>query len=81
MQMVLFFLLGLLAFPSQLPSIAPTALAVALFLTFVARPVVVFLLMAPFRSSLGQILLVAWSGMRRCLHRLLHSGHHRPCRG
>ena len=64
MQMVLFFLLGLLAFPSQLPSIAPTALAVALFLTFVARPVVVFLLMAPFRSSLGQILLVAWSGMR-----------------
>ena len=42
----------------------PTALAVALFLTFVARPVVVFLLMAPFRSSLGQILLVAWSGMR-----------------
>ena len=64
MQMVLFFLLGLLAFPSQLPSIAPTALAVVLFLTFVARPVVVFLLMAPFRSSLGQILLVAWSGMR-----------------
>ena len=64
MQMVLFFLLGLLAFPSQLPSIAPTALAVALFLTFVARPVVVLLLMAPFRSSLGQILLVAWSGMR-----------------
>ena len=37
MQMVLFFLLGLLAFPSQLPSIAPTALAVALFLTFVVR--------------------------------------------
>ena len=29
-----FFLLGLLSFPSQLPAIAPTALAVALFLTF-----------------------------------------------
>lgn len=64
MQMLLFFLLGLLAFPSQLPSIAPTALAVALFLTFVARPLVVFVLMAPFRSSLGQMLLVSWSGMR-----------------
>ena len=64
MQMLLFFLLGLLAFPAQLPSIAPTALAVALFLTFVARPLVVFALMAPFRSSLGQMLLVAWSGMR-----------------
>ena len=37
MQMVLFFLLGLLAFPSQLPRIAPRALLIALFLTFVAR--------------------------------------------
>ena len=64
MQMLLFFLLGLLSFPSQLPAIAPTALAVALFLTFVARPAVVFLLMAPFRSSPRQMALVAWSGMR-----------------
>ena len=31
MQMVLFFLLGLLAFPSQLPRIAPWALLIALF--------------------------------------------------
>ena len=30
MQMLLFFLLGLLSFPSQLPAIAPTALAVHL---------------------------------------------------
>ena len=64
MQMLLFFLLGLLSFPSQLPAIAPTALAVVLFLTFVARPAVVFLLMAPFRSSPRQTALVAWSGMR-----------------
>ena len=64
MQMLLFFLLGLLSFPSQLPAIAPTALAVVLFLTFVARPAVVFLLMAPFRSSPRQMALVAWSGMR-----------------
>lgn len=64
MQMLLFFLLGLLSFPSQLPAIAPTALAVALFLTFVARPAVVFLLMAPFRSSPRQMALVAWSGLR-----------------
>lgn len=35
-----------------------------LFLTFVARPAVVFLLMAPFRSSPRQMALVAWSGMR-----------------
>lgn len=64
MQMFLFFLLGLLSFPSQLPAIAPTALVVALFLTFVARPVAVFLLLAPFRSSPRQMLLVSWSGLR-----------------
>lgn len=64
MQMVLFFLLGLLAFPSQLPHIALTALAVALFLTFVARPLAVFALLSPFKSKLNQQLLVSWAGMR-----------------
>ena len=64
MQMFLFFLLGLLSFPSQLPAIAPTALAVALFLTFVARPAAVFLLMSPFHSRVRQMLLVSWSGLR-----------------
>lgn len=64
MQMALFFLLGLLSFPSQLPVVAGTGLAVALFLTFVARPIVVFLLLKPFRSSWKQIGLVSWSGMR-----------------
>ena len=64
MQMALFFLLGLLATPSQLPGVALVGLAVALFLTFVARPLVVTLLLKPFRSSWKQIGLVSWSGMR-----------------
>ncbi|NMP37576.1 MAG: potassium/proton antiporter [Clostridiales bacterium] len=64
MQMLLFFLLGLLAFPSQLPSVALTSLCIAVFLTFVARPIAVFVLLSPFKSSLRQQLLVAWSGMR-----------------
>lgn len=65
MQMLLFFLLGLLSFPSQLPSVALTALLIALFLTFVARPLVVFVLLAPFKNStFAQKLLVSWSGMR-----------------
>ena len=49
MQMLLFFLLGLLAFPSQMPAILLPALAIALFLTFIARPAAVGLLLAPFR--------------------------------
>lgn len=64
LQMLLFFLLGLLSFPSQLPSVALTAVAVALFLMLVARPVAVFSLLAPFGSSLSQMLLVSWSGLR-----------------
>ena len=64
MQMLLFFLLGLLAFPSQLPRIAPWALLIALFLTFVARPAAVALLLTPFRAPLRQQLLVSWSGLR-----------------
>ncbi len=64
MQMLLFFLLGLLAFPSQLPKILPYALAIALFLTFVSRPISVFFILTPFRCKIRQQLLVSWAGLR-----------------
>ncbi len=64
MQMLIFFLLGLLAFPSQLPKILPIALAIAVFLTFVARPVSVFAILMPFRCPVKQQLLVSWAGLR-----------------
>lgn len=64
MQMAVFFLLGLLSFPSRLPAVAGVALAAALFLTFVARPLAVFLLMAPFRARRQQKLLVSFAGLR-----------------
>lgn len=64
MQLTIFFLLGLLSFPSKLPQVAGTAFLIVLFLTFVARPVVVFVLMTPFRSKFNQQMLVAWAGLR-----------------
>lgn len=64
MQMLIFFLLGLLAYPSQLPKILPIALAIAVFLTFVARPVSVFAILMPFRCPVKQQLLVSWAGLR-----------------
>lgn len=64
MQMILFFLLGLLSFPSALPKVVLPALAVAVFLTFVARPVTVGILMSPFRCPLRQQLLVSMAGLR-----------------
>ncbi|MEE1315350.1 MAG: potassium/proton antiporter [Faecalimonas sp.] len=64
MQMLIFFLLGLLSFPSKLPQIAIPAFCIALFLTFVARPLAVSLLLTPFRSKLSQQAMVSWSGLR-----------------
>lgn len=64
MQVVIFFLLGLLSFPSSLPSALPSAFAIALFLTFIARPIAVFAILAPMGCSIRQQLLVSWSGLR-----------------
>lgn len=63
-QILIFFLLGLLSFPHLLPDLLLPAMLIALFLTFLARPAAVFLLLLPFGSSLRQCLLVAWSGLR-----------------
>lgn len=64
MQILIFFLLGLVSFPSQLPNIVLPALAIALFLTFLARPISVFAVLTPFKCSIKQQLLVSWSGLR-----------------
>ncbi|RYG47526.1 potassium/proton antiporter, partial [bacterium] len=64
MQISLFLVLGLLVFPSHLPSVALAGLGVAAMLTFVARPTAVFLslLISPF--SVREKAFVAWGGLR-----------------
>jgi cell volume regulation protein A len=64
MQMFIFFLLGLLAFPSQIPSIFLPSMTIALFLTFVARPAAVFAILTPAKCKIPQKLLVSFSGLR-----------------
>lgn len=64
MQMLIFFLLGLLSFPSELPKVFPTALAISLFLMLIARPIVTFGILTPMKCSIRQSLLVSWSGLR-----------------
>ena len=64
MQMLVFFLVGLLAFPSALPAVVFPSLMIALFLTFAARPAVVCLLLTPLRSKWRQQILVSWAGLR-----------------
>lgn len=64
MQIVLFFLLGLLSFPSHMSKIIIPALLIAIVLTFVIRPFVVAVTMLPFKAKLNQIILVSWAGLR-----------------
>ena len=63
-QILIFFLIGLLSFPHQMARIMPLALAIVVVLTVVARPIAVFLLMAPFKCSAKQNLLISWAGLR-----------------
>src|SRR5258708_35259185 len=66
-QIVMFVLLGLLAWPDRLAEHALPALAVALTLMIVARPVAVFCCLAPFRFSWREELFIAWVGLRRAV--------------
>ncbi|MEG0284235.1 MAG: potassium/proton antiporter [Erysipelotrichales bacterium] len=64
MQLLLFFTLGLLVFPSQLPSVTMDGIIIALFLTFIARPLGVFLTLMFTKYSIKEKLMISWGGFR-----------------
>ncbi|MEL6152448.1 MAG: potassium/proton antiporter, partial [Bacteroidota bacterium] len=65
MQVVMFIVLGLLVFPKRLVPVAWVGVLVSLFVMFVARPLGVFLSLAPFkRVDRSQKLFVSWVGLR-----------------
>lgn len=63
-QIVMFLVLGLLVYPSRLIEVAWAGLGLALFLAFVARPLIVTLCLAPFRYPLREVVYVGWVGLR-----------------
>ena len=63
-QIGMFLVLGLLATPSQFPTLAPQAFGIALFLTFVARPIAVWLCLLPFNYKPNETAFIAWVGIR-----------------
>jgi cell volume regulation protein A len=63
-QIGMFLVLGLLVTPKDLLTVAGTALLVALALTFVARPIVVALCLAPFRYPWREQAFISWVGLR-----------------
>src|SRR5271168_81598 len=63
-QIVMFVLLGLLVSPHRLGSSVIPAVIVALVLMLVARPLAVFLCLAPFRFNWREKIFIAWTGLR-----------------
>ncbi|MDO5302044.1 MAG: potassium/proton antiporter [Tissierellia bacterium] len=63
-QFQIFFLLGLLVTPVQLPAVLLPALILMAALTFVVRPAVSLLLLGPLKANLSQIAMVSWAGLR-----------------
>jgi len=63
-QIVMFVLLGLLAWPHRLGDSLVGAIAVAFTLMLVARPAAVFLCLAPFNFQWREKLFISWVGLR-----------------
>ena len=63
-QIGMFVILGLLATPTKLLPLAGAALLIALVLIGLARPVAVFISLAPFRFPMREQAYIAWVGLR-----------------
>lgn len=64
MQMILFFLLGLLASPDKVMENLLLSFGIFAFLTLIARPLAVEILMLPFKTTFKQRLVISWAGLR-----------------
>lgn len=64
MQMLIFFLLGLLVSPAIAIKYVLPSTILMLAITFIIRPITIHFLMFPFRASKKQMLLVSWAGLR-----------------
>ncbi|MGB2692861.1 MAG: potassium/proton antiporter [Thermodesulfobacteriota bacterium] len=64
MQIIMFLILGLLVFPSQVVPIMLSGILISLFLIFIARPVGVFLSLPFGKTSLKEKTFISWVGLR-----------------
>ncbi|HSV29797.1 MAG TPA: potassium/proton antiporter, partial [Candidatus Omnitrophota bacterium] len=70
-QIAMFLTLGLLATPSEFVAVALPALAIAVVLTLVARPLAVWLCLLPFKVRANETAFVSWVGLRGAVSILL----------
>lgn len=64
MQISMFLALGLLVFPSDLMKVTGAGVALALFMLFIARPLAVFLTLAPSKFNWREKTMISWMGLR-----------------
>ena len=64
MQIGLFFLLGLLSFPSKVLQVTTISISIALFMILVARPLATFIILYPFEFTIKEKIFISWVGVR-----------------
>ena len=64
MQIVLFFILGLLSAPSQLPNVIVKSLIISVFMIFIARPLATFSILKKFNFTVKEKLFISLVGLR-----------------
>ncbi len=64
MQIMLFFLLGLLAFPSKIPSVMVKGISISMFMILVARPISIFSILYWFKTPIKEEIFISWVGIR-----------------
>lgn len=64
MQIIMFLTLGLLVTPTEIVPIVGKGLLIATILIFLARPISIFLCLAPFKFSLPEKGMISWVGLR-----------------
>lgn len=70
-QIIMFLVLGLYATPSEWLPILPVGILLGLLLAFVARPIAVWLCLAPFEFTRPETAFVSWVGLRGAVSLLL----------
>src|SRR5579872_1259046 len=64
MQIAMFLILGLLVFPSHLPSVIGNGLLITFVAVFIARPASLLIALLPVKMSLQEKLFIGWVGLR-----------------
>lgn len=64
MQIILFFLLGLLSYPSKISEVMVNGIQISIFMIFIARPIATFSILSWFKIPIKQQIFISWVGLR-----------------